>query len=123
MRPRLPALLATLVALLVLPATGWAEAEHGHCDEPSTAPAVSLDAPVPAGAVLEAAPAPCGDCPGTSCPEQDHCSAGQAPCVAPSLAPGTVLPAGLQAIARRSVVPTLSFDTTPPTPPPDLAAR
>lgn len=123
MRRRLAPLLATVVALLVLPSTGWAEGKHGHCDEPvATAPAPTAPETA-AGLMLEAASAPCQNCHDTRCPDLRHCSAGAAPCLAAASALEATGPCGhrVMGLATISLVP--SFSPAPPTPPPNLVAR
>lgn len=116
-------LLVAVAALSLTPVRAWAEAGHSHCEEPAAAPATTPATASVAPTELSAPAGPCGECPGSSCAAHRHCAAGTPPVVLePSLVELAFEPdAGSGLVAAAGFV--MSFDPTPPTPPPNLRTR
>ncbi len=115
-------LLMAVAALSLTPARVWAE-DHSHCEEP--APAEST-APAEISAALaewSAPTGPCGECPDANCTSHRQCAAGTVPVVAESPLTDAAVPSASATGLPRLAVFGLSFDPTPPTPPPNLRTR
>lgn len=113
-------LLVAAAALSLTPARAWAEAGHSHCEESAASPASMPVAATIAPDALSAPTGPCGECPASSCESHRHCAAGMPPVVVePSLVDLPSEPgAGMGLVTATGSA--VSFDPTPPTPPPNL---
>lgn len=117
-------LLMAVAVLSLTPARAWAE-EHGHCEEPAPAESTAPAEISAAFAEWSAPTGPCGECPEANCTSHRRCAAGTVPVVAESPLTDAAMPsasAWATGLLRLAVFG-LSFDPTPPTPPPNLRTR
>lgn len=116
-------LLAAVAALMLFPGRAWAE-DHGHCEEPTSVVTAPAEAPSVASPAAElSSHDACDQCPDHSCPSHGHCAAGAPPVIAEASLTQAATPAGSAAGPVTTAGFVVSFNPTPPTPPPNLRTR